>query len=216
MLTDCASLLCDLDGTLVDSLAALREVHRSFLDDRGATPAAGEFDRYNGVPLREVITALKSAHTLEGEIVDLLKAYESLVDIAYLDVAPAPGAEALLRWSAERDWRIAVVTSGRRDRASAWLTRHHLAPYVDALVGAEDVTRGKPHPAPFLNALATLEGDPAAAWAVEDSLAGVESALAAGVGRVMTVGAGARVSAGVTHCRDLHGVRALLTAEAGD
>lgn len=213
-MTGRASLLCDLDGTLVDSLPVLRGVYRSFLDGRGVTPTADEFDRHNGVPLRDVVAALKAAHALDGEVADLLAAYEALVDDAYLGVAPAAGAQALLRWAADRGWGVAVVTSGRRDRAAAWLDRHHLRPYVHVLVGAEDVDRGKPDPAPFANALDAVDADPAASWAVEDSAAGVTSALAAGIGRVVLVGDDGPHVAGVTRCRDLSEVRALLAAEA--
>lgn len=211
------SLLCDLDGTLIDSLPALRLVHRSFLAARGVEPERGEFERYNGVPLAEVLIGLQTTHGFEGEPADLLAEYEALVDAAYLEVRPTPGAEALLAWAVAHDWRVAVVTSGQRGRAAAWLSRHGLAEHVDALVGAEDTDRGKPDPAPFLAALERLGADPELAWAIEDSDAGVRSALAAGIGRVvlLTDAASGGSSTEPLRCPDLEAVRTTIDVAAG-
>lgn len=212
-LTGRPSLLCDLDGTLVDSLTALRNVHRTFLRTRGAEPQAGEFERYNGILLRDVLVALKSTYALEGDPSDLLAEYEALVDDAYLDVLPNAGAVPLLEHAFARGWGVAIVTSGRRDRAAAWLTRHGLAPFVHTVVGAEDATRGKPDPAPYASALEAVGADPRSSWAVEDSDAGIISAAAAGVARVVLVGQEGQDRPEVTRCRDLIAVRELLEAE---
>jgi beta-phosphoglucomutase-like phosphatase (HAD superfamily) len=49
------------------------------------------------------------------------------------------------------------------------------------------VTHGKPDPAPFRTACQALHIQPATAVAIEDSVAGVTAAVAAGVGRVIAV-----------------------------
>ena len=50
---------------------------------------------------------------------------------------------------------------------------------VDAVVGAEDVARGKPHPDLFLCAAERLGRPPADCIVVEDSDVGIEAAQAA-------------------------------------
>jgi sugar-phosphatase len=57
----------------------------------------------------------------------------------------------------------------------------------EALVTWEDVVAGKPDPAPYLAAAAALHVSPGDATAVEDSVPGVRSAAAAGVGRVVAL-----------------------------
>ena len=52
---------------------------------------------------------------------------------------------------------------------------------ADALVGAEDVQRGKPHPDLFLRAAERLGVQPANCIVIEDSEAGVDAARAAGM-----------------------------------
>jgi beta-phosphoglucomutase-like phosphatase (HAD superfamily) len=51
----------------------------------------------------------------------------------------------------------------------------------DHLVTGDEVSHGKPHPAPYLEAARLVGVDPADCIAIEDSPAGVRSATAAGV-----------------------------------
>jgi beta-phosphoglucomutase len=57
----------------------------------------------------------------------------------------------------------------------------HLAGELDAIVGAEDVTAGKPDPQVFLTAAARLGAPPACCVVVEDAAVGVEAARRAGM-----------------------------------
>lgn len=72
-----------------------------------------------------------------------------------------------------------IVTSGAHDIVLARLKAAGL-PSPAVLVTAEDVDRGKPHPAPYALALDQLGVLPSAAIVVEDSPAGVLSALSIG------------------------------------
>ena len=79
----------------------------------------------------------------------------------------------------------AIATSSDRAR-----TMHHLglvgiAARFDAIVTRDDVSRGKPHPEPFLLAAARLGVPPGSCLALEDSHNGVRAAHAAGMRVVM-------------------------------
>jgi len=52
---------------------------------------------------------------------------------------------------------------------------------ADALLGAEDVKRGKPHPDMYLEVAKQLGVPPSHCIVIEDSEAGIEAALAAGM-----------------------------------
>ena len=58
-------------------------------------------------------------------------------------------------------------------------------PYFDELVCAEDVSRGKPFPDPFLKAAEKLGVKPESCLSLEDSLNGIRSAYDAGTIAVM-------------------------------
>ncbi len=61
-------------------------------------------------------------------------------------LAECPGAREVLRALHERGWRIGVATTDAAEHAWSTLERLQLAPFVHALAGGDEVSRGKPHP----------------------------------------------------------------------
>ena len=110
-------------------------------------------------------------------------AYDAIV--AREGIALKPGLLDLLEWLEAEGIPKAVATSTRRDRALAKLELTSLAPRFVALVGGDEVARGKPAPDIFLAAAQRL-GEPAPRCLVlEDSEPGVRAALAAGMTPIM-------------------------------
>ena len=174
-------LFLDLDGTLADSLAAMRGVYDDFLREHDATGSDAEFDRLNGPPLAEVVAMLRTTHRLAPPLDALVRRYREMVAAAQTSVAPAPGAAELLRHARARGYRVAVVSSGDRAGVLRWLAHTGLDRFVDAVVGGDEVERGKPDPAPYRLALARLGTPAAASLAIEDSPSGARAAIAAGL-----------------------------------
>lgn len=94
---------------------------------------------------------------------------------------PYPGICELLQELRRRGLRVAVVTSKLGTGAREELERTGLAPFIEHVVGAEDVTQHKPAPQPFLTMLEILGESPATAMMVGDTSADVLGARAAGV-----------------------------------
>ena len=107
-----------------------------------------------------------------------------------------PGARELLRELREQGVPTALVTMSmsRMARVITELIDFHA---FDLVIGGDDVTHAKPHPAPYLQACAALGVDPADTVAFEDSLTGTASAIAAGT-----------VTVGIPHMVPLDGVGA--------
>jgi HAD superfamily hydrolase (TIGR01509 family) len=90
-----------------------------------------------------------------------------------------PGARELVAAVRAAGVPTALVTATRRVLVDAALLT--LGPHnFDAVVCGDEVERAKPDPMPYLIAAATLEVDPRACVAIEDSPTGIASALAAG------------------------------------
>lgn len=104
------------------------------------------------------------------------------------DVRLRQGAAALLKRLKGMGLRMAVATTTRRAnieiycRDNEWIRSEiHLEDIFEGFVCAEDVERIKPDPQCYLKALALLDVEPQQAFAVEDTLAGVQAARAAGL-----------------------------------
>jgi HAD superfamily hydrolase (TIGR01509 family) len=81
---------------------------------------------------------------------------------------------------------VAIASGARREEIEAVLSGIGLRDAFHAVVGAEDAARTKPDPAPYLEAARRLAARapglaPAECVAFEDSVAGVDSALGAGM-----------------------------------
>lgn len=182
-----AAVVLDMDGTLLDTepLAA-----RAWIDAAGALGLSFDAslpDRMIGRNFADC-RALIVAHHGDDYPTDRLMAgwhaaYDAIVERDGL--ALKAGVAELFAWLDEARLPRAVATSTRRDRALAKLERTGLASRVHALVGGNEVARGKPAPDIFLEAAARLAVAPSACVALEDSDAGVLAALAAGMTPIM-------------------------------
>lgn len=172
-------LLCDLDGVLVDSAAAIARVYRAWarehaLDEERVVATA------QGRPSREVVRACAPYLDAVAQSVAIDAAHaadqEGVVAIA--------GAAELLA-STPRE-RIAVVTSCSVALAAARFQAAGL-PQPRVCITADQVRRGKPDPEGYLLAASALGvADPADCVVLEDAPAGVAAGLAAGM-RVIAV-----------------------------
>ena len=79
------------------------------------------------------------------------------------------------------DFRMAVVTTARRIDFELIHRSRDLLSRMEFVLTLEDYSEAKPHPAPYLAALARFGADPSAAVAIEDSSRGLKSAVAAGL-----------------------------------
>ena len=111
------------------------------------------------------------------------EAYDAIV--AREGVATKPGLVALLDWLDGRRIPRVVATSTRRTRALAKLAQAGVLARFAALVGGDEVARGKPAPDIFLLAATRVGAAPAECVVLEDSEPGVRGAMAAGMIPIM-------------------------------
>lgn len=183
------ALLLDFDGTLADSLAAMRRVYERFVTDLGGVPTSDEFEALNGPPLRQIVRHLCLAHQQRSDCEADLRSYVSLIAEELSRIRPASGADLLLERAKANGFWCVVVTSGEADLVTAWLRTAGLDKHFDLIVSGGDVKDGKPSPAPYQFALQRLGLRPEEALAIEDSESGVTSATSAGIATLRLGGA---------------------------
>jgi sugar-phosphatase len=170
-----AALLLDLDGTLVDTTAAVEASWRA-MATRLQVPWENFLPYLHGIPAEQVLASV--VPTLSGSDRARLTA-EILAGQAdpQPPVTALPGAMALTERLIDLSW--AIVTSGDHRLATASLEKAGL-PVPKVLITADDVAVGKPNPEPFLRAAELLHVHPRSCAVIEDSPAGIASARAAG------------------------------------
>jgi beta-phosphoglucomutase len=92
-----------------------------------------------------------------------------------------PGVGGLLDQLRSRGAKAAIATSGPRENATLLVEILGIGARIDAMVAAEDVSEGKPHPQVFLVAAERLGIAPACCAVIEDSVHGIEAAKRAGM-----------------------------------
>ena len=174
------TFLFDLDGTLIDSIPLIMESFRHTMRAHlGAVPDDTGWRAGFGTPLRPQLRKFARDDAHAARMVDTYRAYTDAHHDRLLRSYPGiDGALAALRAGGAG---LAVVTSKTHALARRGLTRCGLDEYFGVLVGADDVRRHKPHPAPVLAALERLAADPRDTVFVGDSPHDVESGRAAGV-----------------------------------
>jgi sugar-phosphatase len=165
------AVIFDLDGTLIDSTPAVIRGWDIWANEYGLAPI--DLGIHHGTPSASVVRAVLPEHLREAGIQRITE-----IEIADLhDIVVLPGAvEALASLANARN---AIATSCTVPLAEARIAAAQLVP-PSVLVTADDVTHGKPHPEPFLEAARRLDVDPQRCLVVEDAPKGLEAAKAAG------------------------------------
>ncbi|WP_203723627.1 HAD-IA family hydrolase, partial [Actinoplanes teichomyceticus] len=175
-LTGIRAVLLDMDGTLVESHAAVERAWRTWSAEHGVDSDA-VLAVAHGAPAETTVRrflpdaghdAVRTAAARQ-----LALQYDDLAD-----VTPCLGAGELIGTLARRGLPWAVVTSADVRLATARLSAAGITPPV--LVTVEDVPAGKPAPDGYLRAAAALRVPPTACLVVEDAEVGVRAGRAAG------------------------------------
>jgi sugar-phosphatase len=181
------ALLFDNDGTLVSTLASVRRCWTRWAVEYGVS--AEQFGRValHGRPAAEIAADLLPAAVVPAAVARIEEL--EVDDVPNGGVELLPGTREFLDALPADRW--AVVTSATRRLGAARLDAVGIRPKV--LVTADDVTRGKPDPEPYLLGARELGVDPAHCVVFEDAPAGLLAGRAAGmptVGLVTTHEAG--------------------------
>ncbi|MDJ1016717.1 MAG: HAD-IA family hydrolase [Paracoccaceae bacterium] len=166
-------VLFDMDGTLVDSRAAVERVWRKWAA-RNNLDLSAILEVSHG--RRAIDTVRKfSTEKMDIEVEAAWLANEEIKDIE--GIVAVPGAAQLVWQLQSNDW--AVVTSADRALASRRLAAAGL-PIPQTLITAEDVQFGKPNPEGYELAATRLGTTADQCIVFEDAPAGIEAGINAG------------------------------------
>jgi beta-phosphoglucomutase len=183
MTTAPRAFLFDMDGTIVDNMAFHTDSWLSFFARRGQTLDADEFFRATaGRQGGEIMRAYLGEHLSDAEVALLNHEKESVYRELYAPHLKAvDGFDALIAQAKASGVKLAVGTAAPPANVEFTLDGLGLRRHFDAIVGAADVARGKPHPDVFLKAAELCGVAPENCIVFEDAPLGVEAARRAGM-----------------------------------
>ena len=91
------------------------------------------------------------------------------------------GVKELFSMLKEKNYKIALATSAKRERVEKQIKDKWLKESFDAIVCGDDVEKGKPSPDIFLKAAKKIDVEPENCFVVEDSPAGIKAAFSGGM-----------------------------------
>jgi len=176
------AVIWDVDGTLVDTaelhFAAWVKLARELDKPFSRADFAATFGRRNP----EIIGTLFGAAFSKTEIDRLgIRKEDYYKAAARQGVALLPGVRTLLEELRALGFKQAIGSSAPRGNIDLILDLTGTQHFFDAVVSEADTQRGKPDPQVFLVGAEKLQVPPARCLVMEDAVAGVQAAKAAGM-----------------------------------
>jgi HAD superfamily hydrolase (TIGR01509 family) len=175
------TIFLDNDGVLVDTEKYYFEASRETCRRHGFDLSRAEYQKYflaSGAGMREVGKGLGWTEEKVAQVrAERDQCYGELLRTR--EIALPGVAEGLARLGARFD--LCIVTSSPREYFDIIHGRTGFSRFFKKVVDEEQVTNHKPHPEPYLTALAAMNVRPENGIAVEDSERGLRSAAAAGL-----------------------------------
>ena len=161
MLEQIESVIFDLDGTLVDSMWLWLEIDVEFLGQRGLELPETYQKDIEGMSFTETAIYTKELFHLSESVEELKEIWNRMAMEKYANEVPfKPGAEKFLQYCKSRNIPVGIATSNSRELVEAVGKSLHFEEYIQEIVTACEVERGKPAPDVYLEAASRLGAQP--------------------------------------------------------
>ena len=173
-------LVFDCDGTIADTMPLHYEAWVIALKEHGEVFPEALFYELAGISTVGVMEILNERHGYNLPVREAAERKENLYKSLVPKVLPIEPVVGLVKRYAGL-LPMAVATGGTRSICSKTLETLGLLEHFQAIVTADDVSRGKPAPDIFLEAARRLGVAPELCYAFEDAELGLQSARSAGM-----------------------------------
>jgi HAD superfamily hydrolase (TIGR01509 family) len=177
------AVIFDMDGLMLDTERLHLENFRKAAQDFGYETPEDVYMQSMGMNSRDTEKLFHRHFGDSFPYVKIRDRWREYADdhIGQFGVPHKPGLIDLLDLLRPLGFPKAVATSTRRENAIRLLEKVRIIEYFNAIVGGDEVSKGKPDPEIFLTAAERLRVEPATCVVFEDSPAGIRAAHAAGM-----------------------------------
>jgi len=182
MKTKFRGIIFDLDGTLVDSERVWHMAETRLVESRGFTYTLEDRALVLGLRIDEAMMALRDHYGFEDDIPGLVNELNlGMVELIAENVVAQPGANALIEYVIQRGIPHAIASASPQIVIDAIVEHMGWLPYFPVRCSADDEAHGKPAPDVYLAAARRVGIAPDACLAIEDTPAGAQAAVKAGM-----------------------------------
>lgn len=158
-------VLFDLDGTLINTYEHIFQAFKySLKKNRNIDFTRKDFDKIAGPPLEECYINITNSENIKDLCDDHRAFQEQYINLS----TPYPNVKRTLVLLKRKGIKIGLVTARTNKSVIKHLKLFKFDEYIDVIIGADNVTKHKPHPQPLLKALQILNEKPQNAIMVGD------------------------------------------------
>jgi HAD superfamily hydrolase (TIGR01509 family) len=172
----------DMDGVVVDNAVWHLEAFAEFGKSHGLIQTKEEYTKYFGNTNQTIMDSLFNTH-LPSDKLDLLSKEKETIyrELFRPFIKPVEGLPTFLKNASDLAIPIALATSAPKENVDFTLDLTGLRKYFSIISDASMVKHGKPDPEIYLLTAAKLGVQPSDCIVFEDSIAGIQSGLSAGM-----------------------------------
>ena len=177
------AVIFDMDGVIFDTERVYLEIWQSVFEKYGYKMTKELYVNVMGTGRKNVIKTFLENF---GDDLPIEKMYEEKDNqlfyiIENQGIPLKEGVKELFSMLKEKNYKIALATSAKRERVEKQIKDKWLKESFDAIVCGDDVEKGKPSPDIFLKAAKKIDVEPENCFVVEDSPAGIKAAFSGGM-----------------------------------
>lgn len=176
------AVIFDMDGVIIDSEPRHEQAFREIFAEMGYGDRHGiDFPAYYGRTDRALWEDFIALHHPSQSLQELSTwKQQRFLDIIRQEQPVFPSIPALIE-KLSKEYPLGLASGSLHPVIDVVLSLRNLRPFFKTVVSIQDVPRAKPFPDVFLHAAQLLDYSPGDCVALEDSAAGIEAALAAGM-----------------------------------
>ena len=179
------AVIFDMDGTLVESEHIWAEAKKDVARSVGINITDSGLSQYIGRGINDFIDEVLQPTNIQNRA-DLAQKIHEKVLIDYgSKIRVIEGALDILTAFSLAGVRLAICSSGSLPAIESSLELLNATKLVEVVVSGDTLATGKPHPLPYLRTLEKLHLDAKNTIVFEDTIAGFQSATAAGISTVI-------------------------------
>lgn len=178
------ALLLDLDGTLIDSENMHVELVRQWMAESGIELREDEQNYVIGHAWQDIYQYLRVHERLRLDLSTFVQAMLTRKQELFhsgVELPVTEGAIELMDLAHQHQISMAIVSGSSRKEIAQAIALMNMDQKIHFYIGSEDYSQGKPAPDCYLLAAQKFGFAPAECLVIEDSEAGIQAALAAGM-----------------------------------